>query len=31
MLLIAGLSETPARIFTPNGQIMELPWSKNGQ
>ena len=27
MFLIAGLSETPSRVFTPDGNLMALPWS----
>jgi mannose-6-phosphate isomerase-like protein (cupin superfamily) len=27
MFLIAGLSETPARVFAPDGSVMALPWS----
>lgn len=26
MRLVASLSETPARVFSPEGEIMELPW-----
>jgi mannose-6-phosphate isomerase-like protein (cupin superfamily) len=26
MFLIAALSETPARVFTPEGRLMPLPW-----
>lgn len=28
MFLIAGLSETPARVFAPDGSMMDLPWSE---
>ena len=27
MFLIAALSETPGRVFAPDGSLMELPWS----
>jgi quercetin dioxygenase-like cupin family protein len=27
MFLIAGLSETPARAFAPDGSVIPLPWS----
>jgi mannose-6-phosphate isomerase-like protein (cupin superfamily) len=27
MSLIAGLSETPARVFAPDGSLIALPWS----
>jgi ketosteroid isomerase-like protein len=29
MFLIAGLSETPARVFAPDGSVMALPWSSS--
>jgi len=27
MLLLAAFSETPARAFSPNGNVILLPWS----
>ena len=28
MRLVAALSETPARFFTPDGNVMKLPWQQ---
>ena len=28
MFLVAALSETPARVFAPDGEVMALPWQQ---
>jgi oxalate decarboxylase/phosphoglucose isomerase-like protein (cupin superfamily) len=28
MFLVAALSETPARVFAPDGEVVALPWQQ---